>query len=882
MLPAATFPHVSPARAPRLAALAFATLGLTSVAAQDLLEPLARGKPGSEHRLDAIVLEGDTAPTPMRLREVTPWTTDAVIVLHEAGGKRELAPPPARYFRGELESEPGSRAFLRFDASGEVKGLVMSAGGAWLLDGRRGKSGEPLKASALHADALHARPGGFRCEALPPPDKSLPIGTAEAASGQSATPAHAEPSAWAELLRGAAKGNAAPTYLARIAVETDHEFFQLHGNSTAAAQYMADLFAFISGIYENEVQTALAISRLDLYPTPDDPWTQTGTSCALAEVGGFWNTQRTEVNRTITHFVSGKPMGGGVAWLGVLCSGGGNSGVGNGCPGLAPTGPYFGGYGVSGGLFGSFNAANPGVVWDMVVIAHEIGHNFGSPHTHCYANLDGNAAPIDQCATEPGANCFAGPTPSLPGPPGQGSGTIMSYCHLLGGGLANISAVLGTGHAFGVQPQRVPTRMASHVATRASQAPTCLAPQNGVRLTVAERTRFACAGASTSAQGIAVEGFGAAGSPVTLGFDPALPAGVTASFTPNPVNPGASSQLQFTVAAGSAAGPRTLRLLGTAGAVVSNAVDLTLNVDASVPAVPTLLAPAASATGVSSRPTFSWQAVPGAASYRIEIATEASFAAPVLAADVVGTSYTATTALAFNTGHFWRARANNACGGSAYSAARGFTVAPQVGQCAAGSSQRVLYAEGFDTGLGGWTASTASGSGSWVASTARRSAGSGAAFSAGAPDISDRRLDSPAIALPSDLSGLGLRFDTFVAIESDTNICYDSGRLEISTDNGANYAAVPASAIQQRPLDAVVPNIYGNPLGGQQAWCGSRRSFETYLVDLGAWAGQSVRLRLRSTSDNSFNDEGWYVDAVQVLGCEAADPGVVFRNGFED
>ena len=58
------------------------------------------------------------------------------------------------------------------------------------------------------------------------------------------------------------------------------------------------------------------------------------------------------------------------------------------------------------------------VTFDVRVIAHEIGHNAGSPHTHCYS------PPVDQCFNAQ-SGCYSG-TPSCP--PG-GSGTLMSYCH---------------------------------------------------------------------------------------------------------------------------------------------------------------------------------------------------------------------------------------------------------------------------------------------------------------------------------------------------------------------------------------------------------------------------------------------------------------------
>jgi len=51
----------------------------------------------------------------------------------------------------------------------------------------------------------------------------------------------------------------------------------------------------------------------------------------------------------------------------------------------------------------------------------------------------------------------------------------MSYCHLLSGGLSNISMTFGTGHPYGVDPVRVPTRMNNHVVSVAGGNPACLA-----------------------------------------------------------------------------------------------------------------------------------------------------------------------------------------------------------------------------------------------------------------------------------------------------------------------------------------------------------------------------------------------------------------------
>jgi hypothetical protein len=81
-------------------------------------------------------------------------------------------------------------------------------------------------------------------------------------------------------------------------------------------------------------------------------------------------------------------------------------------------------------LFAQDTSAN-----DVFITAHEIGHNFGSPHTHCYADPK-----PDTCYAQEGG-CFTG-TPSCPAPATYRgvttTGTLMSYCHVLGGCAAGL------------------------------------------------------------------------------------------------------------------------------------------------------------------------------------------------------------------------------------------------------------------------------------------------------------------------------------------------------------------------------------------------------------------------------------------------------------
>jgi hypothetical protein len=85
----------------------------------------------------------------------------------------------------------------------------------------------------------------------------------------------------------------------------------------------------------------------------------------------------------------------------------------------------------------------PTFSWTIMVITHELGHLMGSPHTHgCHWNGDNTA--IDGCGQSEGyyeGNCDEGPIPDS-----SVKGTIMSYCHLVGGVGINLA------NGFGPQP----------------------------------------------------------------------------------------------------------------------------------------------------------------------------------------------------------------------------------------------------------------------------------------------------------------------------------------------------------------------------------------------------------------------------------------------
>jgi hypothetical protein len=148
--------------------------------------------------------------------------------------------------------------------------------------------------------------------------------------------------------------------------------------------------------------------------------------------------------------------------------------------------------------------------------------------------------------------------------------------------------------------------------------------------------------------------------PVTLSAS-GHPAGTTTGFSVNPVTPPGSSTLTIGSTGAAAPGSYSIDVTGTAtpggkGQIVE------LNLFDIVPAGPALLTPADGAADVSFKPTFSWTAVAQAASYLLEVATDAGFTNVVYSASETGTSHTAAVPLGAGTTYYWRVTASNVCG----------------------------------------------------------------------------------------------------------------------------------------------------------------------------------------------------------------------------
>ncbi|MCA9289794.1 MAG: hypothetical protein KDA25_01625 [Phycisphaerales bacterium] len=172
----------------------------------------------------------------------------------------------------------------------------------------------------------------------------------------------------------------------RLAVETDYEFFSLFDDLDAAMAYVLAMYAADADIFARDLDVRLELTFVRLWDTPEDMFNQPNPLNALR---AFWNQNMQEVERDVVQFASGRrnlPYGG-VAYVSAMCS--------------------QSAYSVVGYIVGAFSLdPDRGVFsYDVSVTAHELGHNFGTFHTHDYG--------LDNCNL-------------LDNDPQRG--TIMSYC----------------------------------------------------------------------------------------------------------------------------------------------------------------------------------------------------------------------------------------------------------------------------------------------------------------------------------------------------------------------------------------------------------------------------------------------------------------------
>lgn len=332
----------------------------------------------------------DGGASDVKVRRVSILAPGTKVSLGGPDGVRLIDPPAVTLLSGSLVDDPDTRVFLSLSAFG-TNGFIIGSEGTEVI------SGGPTATGAITVYRIDGLPEGI-------------IRWGEHLCGTDAlhgiTPRghrvkSGEDGGWGS--RGI------PCRRADLAIETDWELTRdtFAGNPNASAAYVMTLMAAISEIYTRDINTRLRVNFLRVWEADTDPYSTSGTLNRLFEFQDWWNANMTGTPRNAAHILSGvRGEYGGVAYLPGLCQN-----------------EYD--YGLSTYLNGSFPYPllnNVHQNWDLVVTAHELGHNFGAPHTH---NV---TPPIDGCGL---GDCSQ-----------AASGTIMSYCHTCGGGLSNINLTL--------------------------------------------------------------------------------------------------------------------------------------------------------------------------------------------------------------------------------------------------------------------------------------------------------------------------------------------------------------------------------------------------------------------------------------------------------
>lgn len=111
----------------------------------------------------------------------------------------------------------------------------------------------------------------------------------------------------------------------------------------------------------------------------------------------------------------------------------------------------------------------------------------------------------------------------------------------------------------------------------------------------------------------------------------------------------------------------------TSTSVWSSIWNFTTGAAVTVPAVPTLAAPANAATGEPTSLTLTWNASTRATSYEAQVSLVSTFATTVFDQAGITALNTAVSGLASGTMYYWHVDASDAAGASAYSTMRNFT-----------------------------------------------------------------------------------------------------------------------------------------------------------------------------------------------------------------
>ena len=321
-------------------------------------------------------------PVVLKLKRAEVATADFIV--RTSGGKKFTESfENAIHYQGVIDRKPASLAALSF-TSKEISGVFSFGTGNYnLVKMKSLEKGKPVYALFNDTDILRKNP--FACHTDDLTGNKSPFKSPAPKSTQEIQVDNCR--------------------RVELYFECDHQLFLDNGSSVGqTVNFVTSLFNVVSAIYA-QTGVVTRISETMVHTQPDNY--PTGSSADALSAFDDSVSIRPPFNGDLAHLLSTVPSAnGGRAYLDVLCSKG--TGYSNIYPSFLPL-PFYS--------------------WDVNVVTHELGHNFGSPHTQsCSWEISpGNYAMIDSCYFSEGG-CYSGPRIAT-------RGTQMSYCHLMNLGI---------------------------------------------------------------------------------------------------------------------------------------------------------------------------------------------------------------------------------------------------------------------------------------------------------------------------------------------------------------------------------------------------------------------------------------------------------------
>ena len=164
----------------------------------------------------------------------------------------------------------------------------------------------------------------------------------------------------------------------------------------------------------------------------------------------------------------------------------------------------------------------------------------------------------------------------------------------------------------------------------------------------------------------------------------------------------------------------------------------------------------------------------------------------------------------------------------------------------------LVFLDDMESGTAAWEVSHNEGSLDWSLSMASARSPSNAWFALDHTSTTDQYLE-----LTNDITVAAATVLRFWH-RYDTELSYDGGLLEVSTDGSTWLDLGP-----QMTQNGYSGSLSLGPASGRSAFTGNSGGFVETLVDLSPYAGQDVNVRFRMSTDASIGGLGWYVDDVR-------------------